>query len=83
MEKKQKQTTIRKLKFKQQLKQLKKSAPVQAEAKLQLHSKQVNVDPNRRIIAMPSVRKYAREKGVNIASSCRLWGQWPHYERGY
>ena len=24
------------------------------------------VDPNRRIIAMPSVRKYAREKGVNI-----------------
>jgi len=25
------------------------------------------VDPNRRIIAMPSVRKYAREKGVNIA----------------
>jgi pyruvate dehydrogenase E2 component (dihydrolipoamide acetyltransferase) len=25
------------------------------------------VDPNRRIVAMPSVRKYAREKGVNIA----------------
>jgi pyruvate dehydrogenase E2 component (dihydrolipoamide acetyltransferase) len=25
------------------------------------------VDPNRRIIAMPSVRKYAREKGVEIA----------------
>lgn len=25
------------------------------------------VDPNRRIIAMPSVRKHAREKGVNIA----------------
>lgn len=24
------------------------------------------VDPNRRIVAMPSVRKYAREKGVNI-----------------
>lgn len=34
------------------------SAPVQAE---------VAVDPNRRIIAMPSVRKYAREQGVNIA----------------
>ena len=27
---------------------------------------QVEVDPNRRVIAMPSVRKYAREKGVNI-----------------
>ncbi len=24
------------------------------------------VDPNRRVIAMPSVRKYAREKGVDI-----------------
>ncbi|OLN22346.1 branched-chain alpha-keto acid dehydrogenase subunit E2 [Domibacillus antri] len=28
---------------------------------------QVEVDPDRRIIAMPSVRKYAREKDVNIA----------------
>ncbi|MED3691454.1 dihydrolipoamide acetyltransferase family protein [Peribacillus butanolivorans] len=27
---------------------------------------QVEVDPSRRIIAMPSVRKYAREQGVNI-----------------
>jgi pyruvate dehydrogenase E2 component (dihydrolipoamide acetyltransferase) len=27
---------------------------------------QVDVDPNRRIIAMPSVRKYAREKGISI-----------------
>ncbi|MEH7747447.1 dihydrolipoamide acetyltransferase family protein [Neobacillus drentensis] len=27
---------------------------------------QVDVDPNRRIVAMPSVRKYAREKGINI-----------------
>ncbi|OCA85598.1 branched-chain alpha-keto acid dehydrogenase subunit E2 [Bacillus sp. FJAT-27225] len=27
---------------------------------------QVEVDPNRRVIAMPSVRKYAREKGVDI-----------------
>jgi pyruvate dehydrogenase E2 component (dihydrolipoamide acetyltransferase) len=26
----------------------------------------IEVDPNRRIIAMPSVRKYAREKGVEI-----------------
>ena len=26
----------------------------------------VEVDSNRRVIAMPSVRKYAREKGVNI-----------------
>ncbi|WHY79182.1 dihydrolipoamide acetyltransferase family protein [Neobacillus sp. WH10] len=29
-------------------------------------AQQVDVDPNRRIIAMPSVRKYAREKGINI-----------------
>jgi len=28
---------------------------------------QVEVDPNRRIIAMPSVRKYAREKGIEIS----------------
>jgi pyruvate dehydrogenase E2 component (dihydrolipoamide acetyltransferase) len=27
---------------------------------------QAEVDPNRRIVAMPSVRKYAREKGVDI-----------------
>ncbi|PLS06398.1 dihydrolipoamide acetyltransferase family protein [Neobacillus cucumis] len=27
---------------------------------------QAEADPNRRVIAMPSVRKYAREKGVNI-----------------
>ena len=27
---------------------------------------QVEADPNRRVIAMPSVRKYAREKGVEI-----------------
>ncbi|HAQ08498.1 MAG TPA: branched-chain alpha-keto acid dehydrogenase subunit E2 [Bacillus bacterium] len=27
---------------------------------------QVEVDPNRRVVAMPSVRKYAREKGVDI-----------------
>ena len=29
-------------------------------------AQQAEVDPNRRIIAMPSVRKYAREKGVEI-----------------
>lgn len=28
--------------------------------------RQVEVDPNRKIIAMPSVRKYARDKGVEI-----------------
>ncbi|MED1741653.1 dihydrolipoamide acetyltransferase family protein [Bacillus swezeyi] len=28
---------------------------------------QENADPNKRVIAMPSVRKYAREKGVEIA----------------
>nr|WP_154306852.1 dihydrolipoamide acetyltransferase family protein [Metabacillus lacus] len=27
---------------------------------------QVEVDPNKRVIAMPSVRKYAREKGIEI-----------------
>ncbi|WP_110112415.1 dihydrolipoamide acetyltransferase family protein [Bacillus sp. CGMCC 1.16541] len=27
---------------------------------------QVEVDPNRKVVAMPSVRKYAREKGVDI-----------------
>lgn len=27
---------------------------------------QTDIDPNRRIVAMPSVRKYAREKGVDI-----------------
>jgi pyruvate dehydrogenase E2 component (dihydrolipoamide acetyltransferase) len=29
---------------------------------------QVEVDPNRKIIAMPSVRKYARDKGVEITN---------------
>ena len=29
-------------------------------------AQQTDVDPNRRIIAMPSVRKYAREKGISI-----------------
>ena len=33
------------------------------------------VDPNRRVIAMPSVRKYAREKGVDIRLSSRYSGK--------
>ncbi|BDG48199.1 MULTISPECIES: dihydrolipoamide acetyltransferase family protein [Parageobacillus] len=37
-----------------------------AEAPQEAPSKQTEVDPNRRVIAMPSVRKYAREKGVDI-----------------
>ena len=50
----------------------KQQAPAAAEeaasdSKLQRNnSTQVEVDPNRRVIAMPSVRKYAREKGVDI-----------------
>lgn len=35
-------------------------------AKETADSKQEAADPNRRVIAMPSVRKYAREKGVDI-----------------
>ena len=38
----------------------------QPEAANAAPTTQAAVDPNRRIIAMPSVRKYAREKGVNI-----------------
>jgi len=37
-----------------------------AEVPQEAPSKQTEVDPNRRVIAMPSVRKYAREKGVDI-----------------
>jgi pyruvate dehydrogenase E2 component (dihydrolipoamide acetyltransferase) len=37
------------------------TAPAQAEKE-----PEVDVDPNRRVIAMPSVRKYAREKNVDI-----------------
>ncbi|MFD6439752.1 dihydrolipoamide acetyltransferase family protein [Peribacillus sp. NPDC060186] len=46
----------------------KEAAPVQENsAKTGAGSQpQVEVDPSRRIIAMPSVRKYAREQGVNI-----------------
>lgn len=45
----------------------KDSAPVQLESKIAAKQQEVNVDPLRRIIAMPSVRKYAREQGVNIS----------------
>ncbi|MBB3868048.1 2-oxo acid dehydrogenase subunit E2 [Parageobacillus toebii NBRC 107807] len=38
----------------------------EATAKQAEPAKQQEVDPNRRVIAMPSVRKYAREKGVDI-----------------
>ncbi|UAY71194.1 dihydrolipoamide acetyltransferase family protein [Bacillus paralicheniformis] len=31
-------------------------------------NEQADVDPNKRVIAMPSVRKYAREKGVDIVN---------------
>ncbi|QOR68398.1 2-oxo acid dehydrogenase subunit E2 [Cytobacillus suaedae] len=41
-----------------------KANPTQEETKAD--SKEVEVDPSRRVIAMPSVRKYAREKGVDI-----------------
>lgn len=39
---------------------------VQVETKAPVTEASPNVDENRRVIAMPSVRKYAREKGVNI-----------------
>lgn len=46
------------------------AAPVQAGAEESTTNNAIAntepVDPNRRIIAMPSVRKYAREKGVDI-----------------
>ena len=48
-------------------------APKQAEAPAQeaqapaaQAQPQAEADPNRRVVAMPSVRKYAREKGVDI-----------------
>ncbi len=46
-----------------------KTATVAAHANVQA---QTDVDPNRRIIAMPSVRKFAREQDVDIQSSCRI-----------
>ncbi|MFK9092264.1 dihydrolipoamide acetyltransferase family protein [Bacillus salipaludis] len=42
------------------------AAPVPAPAANTGTAPQVEVDPTRRIIAMPSVRKYAREKAIDI-----------------
>lgn len=44
----------------------KEEATVQEEKKEGVVLADTEVDPNRRIIAMPSVRKYARDKGVDI-----------------
>lgn len=44
----------------------KEEAPAQGERKEGVAISDTDVDPNRRIIAMPSVRKYARDKGVDI-----------------
>jgi pyruvate dehydrogenase E2 component (dihydrolipoamide acetyltransferase) len=43
--------------------EVKEEAPQAAE---KAAAQTAEVDPNRRVIAMPSVRKYAREKGVDI-----------------
>ncbi|TWE08987.1 pyruvate dehydrogenase E2 component (dihydrolipoamide acetyltransferase) [Neobacillus bataviensis] len=42
------------------------AAPAQENAAPAAEAPQAVADPNRRVIAMPSVRKYAREKGVEI-----------------
>jgi len=44
----------------------KAEAPAPAAEVTSEAPKTAEVDPNRRVIAMPSVRKYAREKGVDI-----------------
>ncbi|GAA5418004.1 hypothetical protein Pryu01_03082 [Paraliobacillus ryukyuensis] len=44
------------------------SAEPAKEEKASPSAKQENVDPNRRVIAMPSVRKFARDNDVNIAN---------------
>jgi pyruvate dehydrogenase E2 component (dihydrolipoamide acetyltransferase) len=44
----------------------KEEAPMQEAPKEGAAISQAEVDPNRRIIAMPSVRKYARDKGIDI-----------------
>ncbi|WHY63355.1 dihydrolipoamide acetyltransferase family protein [Cytobacillus firmus] len=44
----------------------KEEAPAQGERKEGVAISDTDADPNRRIIAMPSVRKYARDKGVDI-----------------
>ncbi len=80
METKQKQTTIRKQKL-TAAEAAQEAAAAQTEVNMPVQA-EVTVDPNRRIIAMPSVRKYAREQGVNIAS-CWFRRKWPYYERRY
>lgn len=47
-------------------KEVSKKEEGEAKVPQEAPSKQTEVDPNRRVIAMPSVRKYAREKGVDI-----------------
>ncbi|MCM3453122.1 2-oxo acid dehydrogenase subunit E2 [Heyndrickxia oleronia] len=42
------------------------SAPAATPENVTASAETVEADPNKRVIAMPSVRKYAREKGVNI-----------------
>ena len=42
------------------------ATPAPAAAVVTTPQLQAEVDPNRRVVAMPSVRKYAREKGVDI-----------------
>ena len=44
----------------------KEEAKEEAKAEEAVSTKENEVDTNRRVIAMPSVRKYAREKGVDI-----------------
>ncbi|GGJ74888.1 pyruvate dehydrogenase E2 component (dihydrolipoamide acetyltransferase) [Anoxybacillus voinovskiensis] len=54
------------LKFKGQDHDEPKAEERKEEAPKQPEATPTAVDPNRRVIAMPSVRKYAREKGVDI-----------------
>lgn len=54
------------LKFKGQDHEEPKAEERKEEAPKQAEATPTAVDPNRRVIAMPSVRKYAREKGVDI-----------------
>lgn len=44
----------------------KEEAPAKEETKAAAPAQNVEVDENRRVIAMPSVRKFARDNGVNI-----------------
>jgi pyruvate dehydrogenase E2 component (dihydrolipoamide acetyltransferase) len=53
-------------KEKENTQEVSKKEEGEAKASQEAPSKQTEVDPNRRVIAMPSVRKYAREKGVDI-----------------